>query len=132
MAKKEYIKANTEWLVAKEKEIGVRKLPGGVLYKVIEEGCGDGRHPSPNSVITAHYTGWTIDGKEFDSSRGNIPLAIRLHELIPGWVIAMQGMCVGDRWKIYIPSELGYGKFSQPGIPGGSTLVFDVELLAIL
>ena len=46
-------------------------------------------------------------------------------------IIAMQQMHIGDRWEIYIPAEMGYGKFTQPGIPGGSTLIFDIELLAI-
>ena len=50
---------------------------------------------------------------------------------IEGWIIAMQQMCVGDKWEVYIPAEMGYGKFSQPGIPGGSTLIFEIELLGI-
>ena len=81
--------------------------------------------------VSAHYTGRTIDGKQFDSSRGGAPLAIRLCDLIEGWIIAMQQMCVGDKWEVYIPAEMGYGKFSQPGIPGGSTLIFEIELLGI-
>ena len=79
----------------------------------------------------AHYTGRTIDGKVFDSSLGGAPLAIRLSDLIEGWIIAMQEMKIGDKWEVYIPAELGYGKFSQPGIPGGSTLIFEIELLGI-
>ena len=59
------------------------------------------------------------------------PPAFRLRELIAGWIIALQQMRVGDRWEIYIPAEQGYGRFSQPGIPGGSTLVFDIELLGV-
>ena len=72
-----------------------------------------------------------IDGKQFDSSRDGAPLAIRLCDLIEGWIIATQQMCVGDQWEVYIPAEMGYGKFSQPGIPGGSTLIFEIELLGI-
>lgn len=131
MNKKEYAQANKKWLAAKAQEEGVRPLPGGIYYKVLAEGCGDGKHPTPRSIVTAHYTGRTIDGKQFDSSRGGVPLAIRLCDLIEGWIIAMQQMSVGDRWEVYIPAEMGYGKFSQPGIPGGSTLVFDIELLGI-
>ena len=95
------------------------------------EGKADGRHPDPRSIVTVHYTGRTIDGKQFDSSRGGVPPAFRLSDLIGGWIVAMQQMCVGDKWEIYIPAEMGYGKFSQPGIPGGSTLVFEIELLGI-
>lgn len=131
MNKREYMRANTEWLAEKAKEEGVIALPRGIYYKVLSEGNNDGRHPSPRSIITAHYTGKTINGKKFDSSRGGAPLAMRLSDLIDGWIVAMQHMCIGDRWEVYIPAEMGYGKFSQPGIPGGSTLIFDIELMGI-
>ena len=131
MNKREYAQANKAWIEAKAQEEGVKALPKGINYKVLAEGRNDGRHPSPRSIVMAHYTGWPIDGKKFDSSRGGAPLAIRLCDLIEGWIIAMQQMCVGDRWEVYIPAEMGYGKFSQPGIPGGSTLIFEIELLGI-
>lgn len=131
MNKREYAQANKDWLAAKSREEGVRLLPKGVYYKVMSEGRGDGRCPSPRSIVTVHYTGWTINGKKFDSSRGGTPVAFRLCDLIEGWIIAMQQMCIGDRWELYIPAELGYGRFSQPGIPAGSTLIFEVELLGI-
>ena len=85
-------------------------MPKGIYYKVLTKGADDGKHPTPRSIVTAHYSGWTINGKKFDSSRGGAPIAFRLS---------------------YIPSEMGYGKFSQPGIPGGSTLIFEIELLGI-
>ena len=131
MAKKEYIQANKDWLAEKAKEEGVKALPKGIYYKVIAEGVNNGRHPNPKSIVTAHYTGWTINGKKFDSSRGGTPVAFRLNVLITGWIIAMQQMCIGDKWEIYLPAEMAYGKFSQPGIPGGSTLIFEIELLGI-
>lgn len=129
--KKEYIQANKEWLVQKSKEEGVKALPKGIFYRVVAEGNGDGKHPTPRSIITAHYTGRTIDGQQFDSSRGGAPLAIRLCDLIEGWIIALQQMCVGDKWEVYIPAEMGYGKFAQPGIPAGSTLIFEIDLLGM-
>lgn len=131
MNKREYADANRRWLEEKAAEEGVNALPGGIYYKVISQGNGDGKHPTRRSIVTAHYTGTTINGKKFDSSRGGTPLAVRLCDLIDGWIIAMQQMCVGDRWEVYVPAEKGYGKFSQPGIPGGSTLIFDIELIAI-
>ena len=131
MNKKEYAQVNKTWIEAKAQEEGGKSLPRGIYYKVLSEGQNDGRHPSPRSIVTAHYTGWTINGKKFDSSRSGAPLAIRLCDLIEGWIVAMQQMCVGDRWEVYIPAEMGYGKFSQPGIPGGSTLIFEIELLGI-
>ena len=112
--------------------IGSNKaLPKGVYYKVLSEGKQDSAKPTVRSIITAHYTGRTIDGKQFDSSRGGVPLACRLCDLIEGWIIAIQQMHIGDKWELYIPAEMGYGKFSQPGIPGGSTLIFEIELLGI-
>ena len=131
MGKQEYIKANKDWLLEKAKEDGVTALPKGIYYKVLKSGNNDGKHPTPRSIVTVHYTGWTINGKKFDSSRAGVPVAFRLSELIDGWIIAIQQMCVGDKWEIYIPAELGYGKFSQPGIPGGSTLIFEIELFGI-
>ena len=100
-------------------------------YKVLKQGDPKGAQPSRRSIVTAHYTGWTINGKKFDSSRGGTPFAMRLSDLIEGWIVAMQQMHVGDQWELYIPAEMGYGKFSQPGIPGGSTLIFEVELLGV-
>ena len=131
MGRKEYAEANRKWLADKAKEEGVHALPKGIYYKVITEGRDDGRHPSPRSLVTAHYTGWTIDGKQFDSSRGGVPIAFRLSELIEGWIIAMQQMTVGAKWEVYLPAEMGYGNFSQPGIPAGSTLIFEIELMQI-
>ena len=98
MNKREYAQANKEWLAAKAQEEGVKPLPKGIYYKVLAAGNADGKHPTPRSIVTAHYTGRTINGKRFDSSRGGAPLAIRLCDLIEGWIIAMQQMCVGDKW----------------------------------
>lgn len=131
MNKKEYAQANKAWLEAKAKEDGVKPLPKGMYYKVISVGSNDGKHPTKRSVVTVHYTGCTIDGKQFDSRLGGVPVAFRLNELIEGWIIALQHMCIGDKWEIYIPSELGYGKYSQPGIPAYSTLIFELELCSI-
>lgn len=131
MNKKEYAQANKAWLEAKAKEDGVKPLPKGMHYKVISVGSNDDKHPTERSVVTVHYTGCTIDGKQFDSSLGGVPVAFRLNELIEGWIIALQHMCIGDKWEIYIPSELGYGKYSQPGIPAYSTLIFELELCSI-
>ena len=115
----------------KSQEQGVLPLDKGIYYKVLKK--GDSKKPSPNrnSVITAHYTGKTINGKTFDSSRGGVAPAFRLRDLITGWIIALQQMHPGDKWEIYIPAEQAYGKINQPGIPGGSTLIFEIELIAV-
>lgn len=127
----EYARQNALWLEQKAQEEGVCPLPQGVYYKVLAQGDPAGPTPQERSVITVHYTGRLTDGRVFDGSRGGTPLAIRLSDLIQGWIVALRQMHVGDRWELYIPAEMGYGKRPLPGIPGASTLVFDVELLAI-
>lgn len=130
--KKEYAAKNLAWLEEKSKEEGVKPLAKGIYYKVIKSAEKSDKHPTPHNIITAHYSGYTINGKKFDSSRGGAPLAMRLSDLIEGWIIALVHMSVGDRWEIYLPANCGYGRFSQPGIPAHSTLIFDIELLGIM
>lgn len=132
MASQEYICKNREWLQAKAAEDDVVSLDKGVCYKVLKSGRTDSPSPTRSSVVTVHYTGRTINGKSFDSSRGGVAPAFRLRELIPGWIIAITKMHTGDKWEVYIPAEQGYGRFSQPGIPGGSTLVFEIELIGFV
>lgn len=131
VSRAEYARQNSQWLEEKSREEGVLSLPMGIYYKVLAEGNQSGDMPLERSIITAHYTGRLIDGRVFDGSRGGTPLAIRLSDLIQGWIIALKKMHVGDRWEVYIPADMGYGKRPQPGIPGASTLIFDIELLAI-
>lgn len=126
--KQDYALKNREWLDEKRREPGVISLDKGVCYKSLKK--GNGAQPNRGSVVTVHYRGKTINGKPFDSSLGGVAPAFRLRELIPGWTIALTQMHVGDKWGVYIPSEQAYGKRSQPGIPGGSTLIFEIELLA--
>ena len=87
MNKREYIQENRNWLIAKSQEEGVKALPKGVFYKVLCEGNQESPKPTARSIVTAHYTGKTINGKRFDSSRGGVPLACRLCDLIEGWNI---------------------------------------------
>jgi FKBP-type peptidyl-prolyl cis-trans isomerase len=84
--------------------------------------------------VKIHYDGFLLNGSKFDSSRDRgEPLVYRLNGLIPGWVEGVQLMPVGSRYKLYIPYQLGYGEQgSGEKIPGGSLLVFDIELLEIV
>lgn len=131
MARTDYALKNRQWLEEKAQEPDVHELDKNIYYKVIKNGNKNGAVPNRNSVVTVHYVGKTINGKTFDSSRGGSAPAMRLRELIQGWIIALQKMHIGDRWEIYLPAEMGYGRFSQPGIPAGSTLIFDIELLNV-
>ena len=129
--KQDYLRANQEFLTQKAQEEGIKSLPKGILYKVITEGSGT-TCPTHRSIVCVHYRGTLTNGREFDNSydRG-YPEAFRLNEVIEGWQIALSKMHSGDKWEIYVPAEMGYGKFSQPGIPGGSTLIFEIELFGI-
>jgi peptidylprolyl isomerase len=102
-----------------------KKTASGLAYKVIKPGTG-GRHPNPNSMVTVHYTGWTTDGKMFDSSvvRG-MPASFGLDGVIKGWTEGLQLMVTGEKTRFWIPQDLAYKGQSPPY----GTLVFDVELL---
>lgn len=92
---------------------------------------GDGAEVSADQTITAHYTGWIWDGDKFDSSwDSGAPLTIPLAQLVPGWQQGLEGQKVGSQVLLVIPPELGYGDADTGTIPGGSTLVFVVDILA--
>ena len=94
--------------------------------------AGEGESPLPTDQVTVHYTGWLEDGTQFDSSvdRGQ-PITLTLSRFISGWAEGVGRMKLGARYKLRIPSELAYGSRGRPNIPPDSTLIFDVELLAI-
>ncbi|CAM3038521.1 FKBP-type peptidyl-prolyl cis-trans isomerase [Vibrio rarus] len=109
----------------------VTTTESGLQYEVLVKGNGD-THPSPTSTVKVHYHGTLIDGTVFDSSvdRGE-PIEFPLNRVIHGWQEGLQLMVVGDKFRLYIPSTLAYGKKGTGPIPGSSTLIFDVELLEI-
>ena len=132
MSKKEvYNQKNIQFLKDLSAEEGIQSLPCGIYYTVLQSGEGK-VSPTVRSIVSVHYKGYLIDGKEFDNSyKRNCPEAFRLCEVIDGWQLALQQMHVGDKWVIYIPSEMGYGSKASGPIPGFSTLIFEVELLGI-
>lgn len=111
---------------------GIKELPGGIQYLVLKEGTG--AKPSLYNSVKAHYKGTLLDGKEFDNSfkRGQ-PFSAPLTALIKGWQVALPEMSEGSHWRLWIPSDLAYGdRGAGSDIPGGATLVFEVELLEVL
>ena len=132
MSKKEiYKNKNIEFLKELSIQEGINSLPCGIYYKVLETGEGQ-VSPTVRSIVSVHYRGTLTDGREFDNSyKRNCPEAFRLCDVIDGWQIALQQMHVGDKWTIYIPSEMGYGSKANGPIPANSTLIFEVELLGI-
>lgn len=108
-----------------------KRTPSGLAFKVLQKGSGS-KHPGPRDSVEVHYTGWTTDGRMFDSSvvRGQ-PIVLPLDGVIKGWTEGLQLMVEGEKRRFWIPGPLAYGdKPQRPGAPAGM-LVFDVELLKI-
>lgn len=128
----ENIEKGKAFLAENAKKEGVITLPSGLQYQVITE--GNGKKPSATDKVKCHYEGTLIDGTLFDSSikRGQ-PAVFGVNQVIRGWVEALQLMSEGSKWRLFIPSELGYGA-QQAGemIPPHSTLIFEVELIEVL
>jgi len=104
------------------------KTASGLAYKTLKAGTG-AEHPSPTSTVTVHYSGWTTDGRMFDSSvmRGET-ISFPLNGVIPGWTEGVQLMVVGEKTRFWIPAAMAYGETpKRPGAPSGM-LVFDIEL----
>jgi FKBP-type peptidyl-prolyl cis-trans isomerase len=108
----------------------VVELPSGLRYETVQEGTG--ASPKATETVKVHYTGKLIDGTVFDSSvqRGE-PAEFPLDQVIAGWTEGIQKMKKGGKIKLFVPPNLAYGDDGRPGIPPGSTLIFDVELLDI-
>lgn len=120
------------FMTANKENEGIIELPEGLQYQVLQEGTG--AKPQVTSNIRAHYAGSLLNGKEFDSSyRRGQPFEARVNQLVQGWQIVLPMMGEGSKWRLWIPSDLGYGdRGAGANIPGGATLVFDVELIKVL
>lgn len=121
------------FLTQNKKRPGVVELPTGLQYEILT--AGQGEKPTAQDTVKAHYAGTLINGTEFDNSykRGE-PIQIPVGGVIQGWIQALQMMPVGSKWKLYIPSDLAYGDggAGNGAIPGGATLIFEIELLELI
>jgi FKBP-type peptidyl-prolyl cis-trans isomerase len=109
---------------------GVQVTPSGLQYRVIQK--GEGPAPTANDTVQCHYRGTFLNGTEFDSSyRRGEPAEFPVTRVIPGWTEALQLMHVGDKWQLFIPSDLAYGPDGDRGIAPNETLLFEIELLGI-
>lgn len=125
-------KAGQDYLAENAKREGVHTTESGLQYEIVQQ--AEGAQPKANDTVRVHYTGTLIDGTVFDSSveRGE-PVEFPVGAVIPGWVEALQLMKVGEKYNLYVPSELAYGAQSPtPAIPANSVLLFEVELLSIV
>lgn len=126
------LKKGQEFLDENKKRKEVVTLPSGLQYEIIKE--GNGAKPEATDQVKCHYHGTLIDGTVFDSSvqRGT-PATFGVNQVIPGWVEALQLMPVGSKWKLFIPSNLAYGRQGAgQSIEPNSTLIFEVEVLDIV
>ena len=125
--------AGPKFLAENAKKPNVKSTPSGLQYEVITEGKGP--KPKAEDVVRVQYKGTELDGKVFDSTydRGE-PAMIPLAQVVPGWREGIELMPVGSKYRLWIPSKLGYGENPPPGAPFGpnATLVFEVELLEIV
>ncbi|MEH6625866.1 MAG: FKBP-type peptidyl-prolyl cis-trans isomerase [Motiliproteus sp.] len=129
---KEASQGGVQYLQENAKRDGIQVTESGLQYEVLVEGNGD--KPEASSTVRTHYHGTFIDGKVFDSSvdRGQ-PAEFPVNGVIAGWTEALQMMAVGSKWRLHVPSDLAYGsQGAQGAIPPHATLVFEVELLAIV
>ncbi len=126
-------KAGEKFLAENKTKPGVKVTPSGLQYQVIKE--GNGVKPKATDVVQVHYTGTLMNGKTFDSSyERNEPAEFPVNGVISGWTEGLQLMSEGAKYKLFIPSELGYGEQGVPsaGIDPGAVLLFEVELLKIV
>lgn len=128
--KEKNTKANADFFAKLKENKNVVELPSGLRYEIVKP--GEGAFPKANETVKVHYTGTLVDGSVFDSSvQRNEPAEFALDQVIPGWTEGIQKVNKGGKIKLYVPPQLAYGDDGRPGIPPGSTLVFDVELLDI-
>jgi peptidylprolyl isomerase len=127
----ENVAVGKAFLVKNRAEEGVIETDSGLQYQILQKGDG-AENPKASSTVKVHYHGSLLDGSVFDSSveRGE-PISFPLNRVISGWTEGVQLMVVGDKFKFFIPSELGYGNSAAGKITPGSLLIFEVELLAI-
>lgn len=132
-AEQEAARAESEaYLASNAQAEGVATTASGLQYLVLESGDESGVSPQPTDSVLAHYEGRFVNGEVFDSSieRGE-PAQFVLNQVIPGWTEGLQLMQPGDKWRLFIPSDLAYGPNGSGPIPPHATLIFDVELLEV-
>lgn len=122
--------ASAAYLAKAAAEPGVTKTATGLLYKMLSPGSG--ASPTAASTVKVHYRGTLTNGNEFDSSYSrNQPAEFGLGQVVPCWTEGVQKMKVGEKAQLVCPSDLAYGDSGRPGIPGGATLIFEIELLEV-
>jgi FKBP-type peptidyl-prolyl cis-trans isomerase FkpA len=122
--------ASAAYLTKAAAEPGAVKTDSGLIYRELK--AGDGASPKVTDTVKVNYRGTLTNGNEFDSSyKRNMPAEFPLNGVIKCWTEGVQKMKVGGKSSLVCPSDLAYGDKGRPGIPGGATLIFEVELLSV-
>jgi FKBP-type peptidyl-prolyl cis-trans isomerase FkpA len=123
--------ASLEYLVTAAAETGAVKTTSGLIYRELQ--AGTGASPTASDFVRVHYRGTLVNGTEFDSSYSrNEPAEFELRGVIGCWTEGVQRMKVGGKARLVCPADLAYGDAGTPNIPGGATIIFEIELLGII
>jgi FKBP-type peptidyl-prolyl cis-trans isomerase len=124
--------AASDYLANNAKTKGIKTTASGLQYRIVVAGKAKAASPHPDDQVTVQYTGRLLDGTEFDSSytHGG-PSTFQANHTLKGWQEALGMMKPGSKWQLFIPPELGYGSNPPPGVPPGSLLLYDVELVGV-
>ena len=124
------IDAGNTFLAENKKKSGVKTTPSGLQYEILT--AGSGALPINGDSVSCNYKGYFINGAEFDNSyKYGHPVTFSVNGVIDGWTEALKMMPVGSKWKLYVPYYIGYGPSDYHDIPGGSVLIFEMELVGI-
>jgi FKBP-type peptidyl-prolyl cis-trans isomerase FklB len=122
-----------DFLVRNAKAPGVTTTASGLQYKIIQEGDVNAASPTASDQVTVSFRGTLLDGSEFDSSsKPGTVSTLQVNGLIKGWTEALTLMKPGAKWQLFVPPELGFGPATRLGVPGGSLLIYDLQLLSVI
>lgn len=130
-AREANLKLGAEYLASNANRQGVEQTASGIQYEVLKSASGAATKPQLTDKVKVNYHGTLLNGQVFDSSiESGAPVIFPVNQVIPGWTEVLQLMSVGEKWRVVIPSELAYPDGTR-SIPPGSTLIFEIDLLAI-
>ncbi len=121
-----------EFLARNANQPGVKITPSGLQYKIILAGSGNAASPRDTDQVTVNFRGTLLDGTEFDSSTKPGTLStLQVNGVLKAWTEALTMMKPGDKWQLFVPPELGFGFTPRRNVPGGSLLIYDLQLVSV-
>jgi FKBP-type peptidyl-prolyl cis-trans isomerase FklB len=121
-----------EFLARNAKKPGVITTASGLQYKIVQPGDVNAASPQPTDQVTVSFRGTLLDGSEFDSSsKPGTASTLQINGLMKAWTEALTAMKPGAKWQLFVPPELGFGPATRLGVPGGSLLIYDLQLVSV-